>query len=253
MSDPIFSIITVTKNNAAGLRLTGKSLVLQQDVPRFEWIVVDGASTDGTLEVMAEFSADNVQVVSEPDDGIFHAMNKGLDRAQGRYIWFMNAGDCLAHSFILREIAREIQGALGPDFLYGDAREAGRVKAAKPFSHLIRGQITHHQAMLYRRDIIKEMRFDTRYQIAADYDFTLRFIDHANRQHYMKQVLCDFAPGGISQQQAETGRLENYAIRRDVLGMGKLRNGWRLKTDQWAFRLKQNYPWLYWRLRTFSR
>ncbi len=199
MTNPRFSIVTVTKNNLAGLQKTHASLIAQ-NYTRYEWLVIDGGSTDGTL---SHFTPD----LSEPDHGIYDAMNKGIDRADGDYILFLNAGDTLASSDILERLA-----SLDADFLYGDSRESDRIKRA--YHDITRGMMTHHQAMVYRRAAIGDLRFDTRYKIAADYDFTRRFLQRTSNALYVPAVLCDFESGGLSQKQALLGRREQFSVRR---------------------------------------
>lgn len=241
----LLSIVTVVKNNARGLRHTGRSLQVQQQPADYEWIVIDGASTDDTAAVMTEFADLSPRFISEADDGLYHAMNKGVDLATGEYVWFLNGGDCLPDAFTLRDVKRAIASHFKPDFFYGDARENGIIKRAHDFDKMKHGQITHHQAMLYNRKAIGGTRFDTQYQIAADYDFTLRVAGRMDRIHYEPRVLCDFASGGLSQQKAEQGRLENDCIRREVLGMSVWRSLMYVVMDEWTFNLKTNYPRLY--------
>ncbi len=247
----LLSVITVTRNNAAGLKMTGRSLQIQQNAPEYEWIVIDGASTDNTPEVMAQFADLNPVFVSEADGGIYDAMNKGLARAQGDYVWFLNGGDCLCDMNVLRDVRQGIRDGLYPDLLYGDAREDGHIKPAQDFGRLARGMITHHQAMLYRRKTVGELRFDTRYAIAGDYDFTLRFLGEAERFHPMNRILCDFQTGGISQKRAAQGRRENYLIRKELGVVSVLGNAVLFGLNAAATGFKSRFPGAYWRLRSF--
>jgi putative colanic acid biosynthesis glycosyltransferase len=253
MTEPIFSIITVTRNNAAGLKLTAKSIAVQQDTPHYEWIVIDGASTDTTMEVIQEYLHQNMIYNSEPDDGIYDAMNKGIDCATGRYLWFLNAGDCLPDAYTLRDTGKEIRNNVAPEFIYGDARENGFIKRAHGIDKFEWGMFTHHQSMLYRRDKVGELRFDTDYKIAADYAFMLNFLGRIHRTHHFPRILCDFQSGGISQTNAEIARRENYDIRRDLLQTNIVKNKLILFFNAATCWLKQNHPWLYRQARIFSR
>jgi putative colanic acid biosynthesis glycosyltransferase len=250
MNEPVISIITVTKNNAAGLKLTARSIEVQQNPIRYEWIVIDGASTDTTPEILERFKDLNPVIASEPDQGIYDAMNKGIDRATGRYLWFLNAGDCIPDAYTLREIGKEIQNNLAPEFIHADARENGTIKPSHGLHAYKWGQITHHQAMLYRRSTVAELRYDTQYTISADYAFTLIMISRAVRPHHFARVICDFQSGGISQTRAELGRQENFEIRRDLLGMHPLHNKFIFTMNRMTHWLKQKMPWLYSKLRT---
>ncbi len=215
----LFSIITVTKHNEAGFTRTRAS-VQAQDFTDFEWVVVDGAV--------------------EPDGGIYDAMNKGLARARGTYVIFMNAGDQFAHAHVLDHVAQFLRAqAAGVDVLYGDAIEGGMLKPAR---HNIRyGMITHHQAIFYRRTRLK---YDTQYPIAADYKFTAQAMAQG-RARYMPQPVCIFEQGGISQRRAAQGRYEQALIRREL---GMAAPGARV-AQVLSLTLKRVAPGLYWRIR----
>lgn len=201
-TNPLFSIITITRNNLSGLMATQKSLPLGD----YEWIIVDGNSSDGTKEYLSRLSA---TWISEPDSGIYHAMNKGLSIANGEYIIFMNAGDRFSDPDIL-SILQKIISAENPDFIYGDSLErSGFYKKAR--HNIAMGMITHHQAMMYRRP---EIRYNEDYKIAGDYDFTLRFLKQAKKIHYVPCAISIFEEGGLSQQNMASGRREEFMIRR---------------------------------------
>jgi putative colanic acid biosynthesis glycosyltransferase len=133
---------------------------------------------------------------------------------------FLNAGDKLAGSDTLKNIASLLrQQTQPPAFIYGDSLEQGRhgapfYKTARP--HTARGMFTHHQAMLYRRKALGNLRYDLRYRIAADYDFTCRFLMQGKDALYCPFPLCVFESGGVSQKNALAGRMEEFRIRRDL-------------------------------------
>lgn len=207
----LFSIITVTRNHRDGLKRTAAS-VTAQTFRDFEWIVIDGASTDGTID---DFAAYPAQIVSEADLGPYDAMNKGVDRARGDYLIFMNAGDVFAYNDSLQKIAHATRNS--PDFIYGDALEIVDekpvLKPARSHEKIPRGMFTHHQAMIYKRAAIGSLRYDLNYKIAADYDFTLRFLLQRPTVSYLNQPLCIFESGGLSQLNAGLGRSEQFKIR----------------------------------------
>jgi putative colanic acid biosynthesis glycosyltransferase len=242
--NPLLSIITITKNNLSGLHATQESLPRQGS---FEWIVVDGNSSDGTKEYLSNLSA---RIIQDDGGGIYAAMNAGMDSALGDYLIFMNAGDRFADPDILGIIEKAI-AAEKPDFLYGDALEqSGLYKKARGASHIASGMITHHQAMIYRRTAL---RYDTRYTIAADYDFTARVLMEAQRLHYIPCAICIFENGGVSEQRRKTGRREQFAIRQ-TLGLANPLTNCAICTGQSvsAF-LKDHAPRLYIALRSTIR
>ena len=116
-SPPKFSIITVCRNEAANIRSTCESIT-QQAFKDYEWIVIDGASTDQTVKILEEFSHNITKLISEPDNGIYDAMNKGIDLAKGEYVVFMNGGDAFATNQALALVSNAPQ----KDLIYGDLR-----------------------------------------------------------------------------------------------------------------------------------
>lgn len=216
---PLFSIVTITKDNLAGLNITAVSIA-HQSCPDYEWIVIDGHSSDGTKDFLATLPA---QITSEPDAGIYDAMNKGIAMARGLYVLFLNAGDALADMDILSTLSRAARE--NPDFIYGDALETnGLYKKARSHENLDWGMFTHHQAMLYRRDLIGEARYDDTFKIAADYGFTVAHLRKARSVHYMPCAICVFDDGGVSQRNRALGRREQYRLRRKFGQCGLLRN-----------------------------
>ncbi|MEJ1999753.1 MAG: glycosyltransferase [Maritimibacter sp.] len=116
---PLFTIITVTWNNLAGLKTTAASIAAQSSAD-FEWRVVDGASKDQTPDWLATCETPGLIWISEQDNGLYDAMNKAIDKARGRYLIFMNAGDEFADSDVLARTSDEISRSPA-DVLYGDS------------------------------------------------------------------------------------------------------------------------------------
>ncbi|PZP56047.1 MAG: glycosyltransferase [Micavibrio aeruginosavorus] len=246
----LFSIITVTLNNRSGLARTAGS-ISRQTHKDFQWIIVDGASTDGTPQDARLYQA---TVISEPDKGIYDAMNKGLDIAQGSYVIFLNAGDCFAEA----ETLEKIQAAIlqnHPDFIYGDswelAKEKLNYKTARHHSRICTGMFTHHQAMIYKREIISQLLYDLNYAIAADYDFTIRYLKSAQTCLYLNIPLCIFESGGVSQQNVKIGRKEQFIIRQKSSVVSKLQNIAIYLAQVLNWRVRYFMPALYWKLKKF--
>lgn len=244
---PLFSIITVSKNNLDGLRRTHAALEAQT-FKDFEWIVADGASEDGTKDFLKTVKA---KWTSEPDEGLFDAMNVGLKRATGQYVLFLNAGDTLAKPDTLEKIAKIT--AKEPDFIYGDSLETGK-DAAKPFyktagryRDLTKGMFTHHQAMVYRLAKIREEKlwYSVIYEIAADYEFTARFLKAAKKIVYAPIPICVFEGGGISQQNAGEGRREEFIIREKLKLVSLPHNVLIYATQTLAWHIRRLFPKLY--------
>ncbi len=242
----LFSIITITRNNLEGLKATSRSLAAQ-NCNDYEWIVIDGASDDATTDYLQSSAAN---WVSETDAGIYDAMNKGLFRAKGEYLLFMNAGDLFASPCVLDEIGKSLEcRSVKPDFIYGDAMENGNRKTARRHTSIKNGMFTHHQAMLYRRDAIGELLYDTSYIIAADYDFTCRFLMKNNNSLYIPLPVCIFETGGISQREADTGRKEQSVIRWKLELCTSLENSMITQRQKLAWLLRSRLPGFFWYLK----
>jgi putative colanic acid biosynthesis glycosyltransferase len=239
----LFSIITITRNNLAGLQATQDSLKAQT-CRDFQWIVIDGDSQDGTKKHLHELSA---ICISEPDDGIYDAMNKGIDNAAGDYLLFLNAGDCLASFDTLERVKNAM--ITPPDFIYGDSLEDGNHKPSRSHTKILNGMFTHHQAMFYNRNMLGNLRYDKKYRIAADYKFTLAFLRRTQSILYCPFPVCIFEPGGVSQQLVTLGRKEQFLARRELEACNIAVNAATYGGQAAAMTVRRAYPRLYWFLR----
>ncbi len=199
---PALSIITVNRNERAGLGATLASVASQTFADR-ELIVIDGASSDGSEEVIRAYSGAVTEWISEPDGGIYDAQNKGIRRARGTYCLFLNAGDRLADDGAL---ARVFATAPAEDVVYGDAvfedgarRWTERSPDALGFAFLMRTMLPH-QATLFRRALFERVGpYDTSFRIVADYDFLLRaVIVHGATSRRVPGPLAVQVLGGLS-------------------------------------------------------
>lgn len=206
MKSPLFSIVTVCYQDLDGLRATVDS-VKSQAYRDFEHIVIDGASSDGSAEWLAA-NFDQIWV-SEPDDGHFHAMNKGAQMASGEYLWFMNAGDLFGDAGVLSRVAAAIENWHGgrPEWLYGLARvvnpntPVAGVLGFLPFTMFnfaILQRPLPHQASAIKRDLFWRLGgYDQTIPVAADQLLLLRAANVAPPMA-LADFLCDFDSTGIS-------------------------------------------------------
>lgn len=200
------SVVTVCRNSAGCIGRTLESF-FAQDHPDKELVVVDGGSTDGTLEVVRSFSGDGLVLISEPDRGVYDAMNKGLRVFTGDAVGFLNADDRFHDGDALSAVA---EGLARADLVHGDldmvsGGDAGRVVRrwrSTPWRKgaFRRGWMPAHPTFYCRRHVIDQVGlFDERYRIAADYDFMLRALEVAGATAvHVPRVLVDMAPGGLS-------------------------------------------------------
>lgn len=253
---PIISVITVCRNDCEALRKTHESLKNQTRHDLIEWIVIDGASDDGTPEFLVSLGDELFKPAfwsSKADTGLYNAMNKGIDAASAFYLLFLNAGDLLADDLTIDFLVHTIP-KFGADFVYGDSYEttnenAVQMKKARSHEQPQRGLFTHHQAMLYRRDAIGDLRYNTDYKIAADYDFTLRFLNQTDSVHYLPEPICIYQAGGLSQKNAGLGRKEQFKIRA-AMNMVTPAQNYKIYVMQLGnFLLRKFMPALYWRMK----
>lgn len=236
----MFSVITVCWNVASEIERTLKSVAGQKDAG-FEYIVIDGGSTDGTLSVIERYR-DRVDIlVSEKDKGIYNAMNKGLRLAHGKYAIFMNAGDCFASEDVLSKVRSQVEASLQskdekrieggmdyPALVYGDymrvdGEEATQVIPARSASKAWYGMFASHQSMFYNVDYLRQnsLEYDESYKIAADYKLTLEVVKRAGVEHVLQVPVCiaRFDLGGVSHANQDKGLNEADRVRKEVLGM----------------------------------
>ena len=204
MERPAVAVVTAVRNAEATIERTLESVARQTWRP-LEHIVVDGASTDGTRTILARHG-DRLRWISEPDRGIYDAMNKGLAmvRGAGTYVVFLNADDTFHAD---DSVERALRSAAGEDLVYGrlerhdaelDYRDViGREVSARD---LVLGMRCHHQAMLARRGVFERVgTFDMRYRIAADYDWAVRvFLDPTLARRFVPVIVSTMGRGGVS-------------------------------------------------------
>lgn len=214
---PLISIITITYNAESEIRPTLESLN-RQTFRNFEHLVIDGASSDNTLSIVKEMSPDSI-VISEPDKGLYDAMNKGLRAAKGEYVLFLNAGDSLHYPDILRRYADQ----RGANIIYGDTiivdSERNFIKprhlsAPKKltFKSFSKGMLVCHQAFMVRRNISPE--YDLQYQFSADYEWTLKCLRSSDPTHNanIEAIAIDYLSDGLTDKNHKASLKERYKI-----------------------------------------
>lgn len=221
-----FSIITVTYNAEATLERTLQS-VAQQTYPHVEHLIIDGASKDKTLEIARRYP--HAIVHSEPDKGLYDAMNKGIRLATGNYLCFLNAGDTLHSKETLAHIAttckaNEVTGTM-PAILYGDTHIVDanghflRNRRLTPPRHLTwrsfkEGMLVCHQAFYVNRQIV--LPYDLQYRFSADFDWCIRCMKEGERHglanRYIKEPLADYLAEGMTTANHKASLIERFRI-----------------------------------------
>ncbi len=225
MSLPKVSIITVSYNAEQFIERTIQS-VQAQTYTNIEYLVIDGASKDGTMNIVKRYQSAVSVLVSERDKSLYDAMNKGILRATGDYIWFMNAGDKIAAPDTLE---KAIAGAGNADFIYGKTiriTEAGEefpwhkqhpnadTLTWKSFGE---GMVVCHQSMLIRRSLAP-LYDDTTWKHVADIDWCLKIMKQVTKVHDTGEVMSLFLEGGYSNQTKRASLMERFRVVRTHLG-----------------------------------
>jgi len=196
---PKISVIIVTLNAAPDLQKTLESII-RQDYPNMEIIVIDGGSNDGTPQVIGKFKDRINHWISEPDQGIYDAMNKGLAKATGEWVNFMNAGDVFYDRHVLSTIFN--QDLEDAQVLYGDSiahYPAFKTwRKALPPEDLWKGMVCCHQAMFVRTNLIKHEGFKPDLFFSADYELILRLYRNGKNFRYIPETVAVFDTRGTS-------------------------------------------------------
>ncbi|EHQ27836.1 glycosyltransferase family 2 protein [Mucilaginibacter paludis] len=224
MFKPRLSIITIVYNNVRHIERTILS-VLNQTYKNIEYIVIDGLSTDGTLDVINRYRDSIAVVVSEKDKGIYDAMNKGIEIATGDYILFMNSGDEL---FAADTVEKVFATEPDADIYYGetevindDGESMGRRRHKAPEKFTWRGfnlgMSISHQAIYIKKSIIEP--YDSRYQLSADIDWIISAAKKAKKIVNTRQYVAKYLFGGMSKKKHKQSLAERFHIMRRHYGL----------------------------------
>ncbi len=221
---PILSVITIVYNNVKDIERTILS-VIGQSYHNIEYIVVDGLSTDGTLAVINKYESRIARIISEKDEGIYDAMNKGLAAAKGDYVIFMNSGD----EFFDREtVAAVFASADDADIYYGETEMIDangqslgrrRHKAPKKFDwrSFRYGMSVSHQAIYVKRSLTGP--YDRQYQLSADIDWILRIAKKARTIVNVNRYVAKYLVGGMSKKKHKQSLAERFHIMKKHYGL----------------------------------
>lgn len=219
------SIITVVLNNRRYISECIES-VLNQTYGDIEYIVVDGASTDGTLEVIYKYKDRIAKIISEPDKGIYDAMNKGIAMATGDIVGILNSDDIYADEYVIEDVVKTISEN-GVDSCYGDLVYVDKEDTSKVIRYwksgnfykerFKKGWVPPHPTFFVRRECYEKYgNFNTKFRVSADYDLMLRFLwVYGISTYYIPRVLVKMRVGGHSNNSMKNivrKSLEDYRI-----------------------------------------
>lgn len=221
--NPTLSVVTVVYNNAQDIERTMLS-VLTQTYPHIEYIIIDGKSTDGTLKIIHRYKDQVAKIISEKDDGIYDAMNKGLAAVSGDYVVFMNSGD----EFYDQDTVQKVfESEAGADIYYGETemidgegnslgQRRHTAPAAFTWKDFKYGMSISHQAIYVRRSIAEP--YDYRYKLSADIDWIIRAAKKANKIVNVNQYVAKYLVGGMSKAKHRQSLTERFDIMKRYYG-----------------------------------
>ncbi len=226
MNPPLISVITVCYNAERYLERTLDSVLSQKDV-NLEYIIVDGDSKDRTPSIIEKYKEQIARIVSEPDHGLYDAMNKGITLATGDYISFMNAGDVFYNE---ETLSRALENSDGANFIYGLTEKVDEDGKTSPWHKItptendltaksfINGMVICHQSMIVRRNLAPVFDYG-RWQISADIDWTIKILKKTRNIHFYNNYICRYLDGGISARRKWKAVTERFLLSIDHFGI----------------------------------
>ncbi len=230
------SVITVTYNAADTLERTLRS-VQGQSCAGIEHVIVDGQSKDGTVALIERYANEGMNWVSEPDGGLYDAMNKAAAMATGDYLCFLNAGDTFYSDSTVEEMMRSVPQGTVPDIIYGQTAivdnegeflhmrrlEAPKVLNWKSFKQ---GMLVCHQAFIVRRELFEP--YDLGYRFSSDFDWAVKLMKRAQVMHYTGLTLINYLNEGLTTANRKASLKERYRIMAKHYGQlsTALHHGW---------------------------
>lgn len=219
MNEKLFTIVTVTWNAATVIEPTLRS-VREQTWKDYEYLVIDGASSDDTLTLVRDADIVPTRIYSEPDKGLYDAMNKAIDRAEGKYLIWLNAGDRFADAHSLERLAEHAAGT--PGVIYGQTQLvdcSGKIVGARHLTapkilsaaSFRQGMLVCHQAFVARHDLMP--KYDLRYRYSADFDWCIRVLLTSDHNEYVgDEPIISFLTDGLTDKYHRKSLVERYRI-----------------------------------------
>lgn len=224
-----YSIISVNYNNKDGLRKTIES-VIHQTYRDFEFIVIDGGSTDGSVDILKEYDTCINYWISEPDGGIYQGMNKGIKKATGEYLNFMNSGDCFYNENVLQYVFEKRLTSdiiIGKDYHYNSQTQQGFSTILPPRISMLTFyiQTLPHQSSFFKRDLFKNTLYDESLKIVADIKFYIQKICiEGCTVATIDNIICRREPDGISKSDNERRIAEHQTVLKQALPVGAIKD-----------------------------
>ncbi len=225
---PSLSIITITYNAEKYLERTIQSIVSQTS-DDYEYLVIDGGSKDGTLAIAEKYKTHIDRIISEKDEGLYDAMNKGMALATGDFVWFMNAGDEIARPDVIKRILEGINPET--DVIYGDTffvNEQGKIRGLRSaitphklpqnlhWKNMRLGMLVCHQSFIARRSIAPPFLTDN---LSADIDWEIKCLKNAREAFFFDGVIARYLEGGISNKHLKKSLADRFIVLKNHFGL----------------------------------
>ncbi|RLD75618.1 MAG: glycosyltransferase [Bacteroidetes bacterium] len=215
---PLISIITVVYNSVGFIEKTIQSII-NQSYPNIEYIVIDGGSNDGTIEILRKYNEYIYYWLSEKDTGLYDAMNKGMKNSLGDYLWFINSGDLPFDLSILDNVFRGKQSFA--DVYYGETElidpngktigmRRHKVPKMLNWKILVKGMKVSHQSIIVKKD--KAITYNLEYKLSADFDWMIKVLKKAKSIENTGLILSKFMEGGLTKKNLIPGLKERFKI-----------------------------------------
>lgn len=209
------TVVTVTYNAQEYIEQTIKN-ILEQDYKNIEYLVIDGGSTDTTVDIIKQYEQNIEYWVSQPDKGIYDAMNKAIDKASGEWIIFMNAGDTFYSNDSIKKFLQDVNtytelynGAI--NFIDSTTCEE-KIRFPNGLEKVWITVPCWHQASFIKTSLMKEYKYSLEYKIAGDHDFYLKCFKDNKKFQFTNTIIANMVGGGLHQQQAKLAHIESMKI-----------------------------------------
>lgn len=229
-----FSIITVNYNNKDGLEKTIKSII-GQTFYDYELIIIDGGSNDGSADILKEYDAFITYWISEKDKGIYNAMNKGILKATGEYLNFMNSGDCFYTPDILEKVDKiktDADFIVGKDYHFSDKTKKGHASNHPPYITMIHffTSTLDHQSSFIKRELFNNSLYNENYRWVSDWVFfTEKIVSESKSVQFIPDIICLREEGQINRMEINKLEMDNflqtflpYGVYRDYATLTKM-------------------------------
>lgn len=218
---PHFSIIIPTYNSENTLSKCLDS-ILNQSFIDYEILIMDGKSTDSTLSIAQNYNDSRIKILSEPDQGIYDAMNKGITIANGRWLYFIGSDDSFYQSSVLQEVFETINHT-DLSVVYGNVSINGQIYDGRFDYKKIQSKNICHQAIFYSRKLLVSLgEYNLKYNVFSDYDLNLKWFFHNKyRSIYVDKIIANYSANGFSTKYHDTF-YEDLPVKLILLGIGKL-------------------------------